>query len=153
MDISETVDVAAAPEAVWALVSDVANMGRWSPETIRASWIDGAAAPAVGARFKGTNKRGIVRWSTTCTVTECEPGAAFAFRVGQGPTTWTYRFAGSADGCTVTETATIADDASTVERILYRVLGTKDRPADLRQGIRSTIGRIKIAAEGGATPV
>ncbi|HIL48157.1 MAG TPA: SRPBCC family protein, partial [Acidimicrobiia bacterium] len=31
-------EVAADPEAVWALVSDLANMGDWSPENDGGSW-------------------------------------------------------------------------------------------------------------------
>ena len=60
-----SVRVAAAPEKVYELVSDVTRMGEWSPETTSAEWIDGATGPAVGARFKGRNRNGVARWSTT----------------------------------------------------------------------------------------
>ena len=38
------------------------------PGTELAAWIDGAAGPAVGARFKGHNRKGRTRWPTTCEV-------------------------------------------------------------------------------------
>ena len=77
----ESIQVDAPPEQVWALVSDVTRMGEWSPETVKGEWIDGASTPVVGARFKGRNKRGILRWSTKCTVVACEPGKEFSFVV------------------------------------------------------------------------
>ena len=74
----------ASPERVWDLVSDVTRIGRYSPETFEAEWIDGATGPAVGASFRGhvkRNEKGPVYW-TTCTVTDCDPGKTFAFGVG-----------------------------------------------------------------------
>ena len=42
MHDSVTVRMAAPPEKVWALVSDVTRIGRYSPETFEAQWLDGA---------------------------------------------------------------------------------------------------------------
>ena len=83
MHDSVTVHMSASPEAVWELVSDVTSIGKYSPETFEAEWIDGATGPEVGARFRGHVKRngkGPIYW-TKCTVTECEPGKVFAFGV------------------------------------------------------------------------
>ena len=109
MEDSVTVHMDATPEAVWALVSDVTQIGRYSPETFEAEWLDGATGPAVGARFRGHVKRngiGPVYW-TTCSVTECEPGRVFAFGVGapgKAMNTWSYRLEPAAGGGTdVTE--------------------------------------------------
>ena len=52
-----TVHMNATPEEVWALVSDVTQIGRYSPETFEGEWLDGATGPAVGARFRGHVKR------------------------------------------------------------------------------------------------
>jgi len=57
MQDSVTVHMDASPEAVRALVSDVTQIGRYSPETFEAEWLDGATGPAVGARFRGHVKR------------------------------------------------------------------------------------------------
>ena len=57
MHDSVTVHMAAPPEQVWDLVSDVTRIGSYSPETFEAEWIDGATGPAVGARFRGHVKR------------------------------------------------------------------------------------------------
>jgi hypothetical protein len=70
---------------VWELVSDVTKIGRYSPETFEAEWLEGATGPSVGAKFRGhvkRNQKGPIYW-TTCTVTSSEPGREFAFGVGR----------------------------------------------------------------------
>jgi uncharacterized protein YndB with AHSA1/START domain len=99
-------DIAAPPEKVWALVADLPRMGEWSPENEGGKWVKGASGPAVGAVFRGHNKNGLRRWSTSVTVVECEPGKAFEFAVSSGPLTvanWRYDFEQTATGCRVTE--------------------------------------------------
>src|SRR3546814_5728159 len=54
---SVTVRIAAPPERIYAIVTDIENMGRLSPECTGGRWLAGATGPRVGARFKGTNKR------------------------------------------------------------------------------------------------
>ena len=108
MDGSVTVHMAAPAMKIWELVADVRNVGRFSPETFEAEWLDGATGPAVGARFRGhvrRNEIGPVYW-TTCQVTACEPGREFGFDVLAGDRAlnhWHYRFTPSGDGTDVTE--------------------------------------------------
>lgn len=93
-------------EAAYGLVSDVTNMGRWSPETTSCRWIGGAGRAAPGARFRGRNRRGWLRWTTTCTVVEAEPGRRFSFDVRftvLPMARWTYDFRSTGDTCTVRE--------------------------------------------------
>jgi hypothetical protein len=96
------VHVDALPEIVYGVVSDVTRMGEWSPETVKCEWLDGAMRPAVGARFKGRNKRGIAMWSTKPTVVEADPGRVFAFEVCTD-VRWTYRFDVEGTGTRLTE--------------------------------------------------
>ncbi len=66
-----TIHVDAPAERIWALVSDITNTGKFSPETFEAEWLGNSKEPAVGARFRGhvrRNGRGPVYW-TKCTVT------------------------------------------------------------------------------------
>ena len=148
------VHVSAPPEKLYDLVSDVRRMGEWSPETVKAEWLEGATGPTVGARFKGSNKRGIMRWSTKPEVVAAEPGREFAFVTkGMGPSTkWSYRFEQAADGGTdVTEAFEMIDDLPKMIELCDRYLmGIKDRKADLEDGMQQTLGRIKKAAEGSA---
>ena len=81
LDVSVTATIAAPARVVYDLISDVTRMPEFSPENIRGQWLGGATGPAVGARFKGTNRLGSTTWSTKPTVTAAEPGRRFAFQV------------------------------------------------------------------------
>ena len=46
---SVTVHMNASVEKFWSLISDVTQIGRFSPETFEAEWLGGITAPAEGA--------------------------------------------------------------------------------------------------------
>jgi hypothetical protein len=143
--------VAAPPERVYDVVSDVTRMGEWSPETVKCEWLDGASGPAVGARFKGSNKRGLARWSTKPRVVAAEPGREFAFVVDD-LTKWSYRFEPDGDGCRVVESFEMLEDLPLKFRIADRAMGIKDRPGDLERAMGETLQRVKRAVEGAPAP-
>ena len=144
-----TVEVRASPDVVYDLVSDVRRMGEWSPETHRAEWIDRATGPSVGARFRGSNRRGFLRWSTTPRVLVADAGREFTFVTelrGKPLTKWSYRMSPGDDVTTVTETFEIVNSMAAMEWVLQRVLRI-DREQELETGMRQTLERIKAAAE------
>lgn len=150
-DVEVTEQVRADPGAVYAMVSDVTRMGSWSPETTSCSWLGDATGPAPGVRFRGTNRHGpLLRWSTTCTVTEAEPGHRFAFDVhfaGVHVSRWSYDFEETATGCTVTESWT--DQRPLVLRVAsVPVMGVADRAKHNRLGMQTTLVALRTAAEG-----
>lgn len=141
--------VAAPPEVVWALISDITRMGEWSPESTGGSWVKGATGPAVGARFKGTNRNGKKSWSTICRVVACEPGRTFRFAVSSGGAkvaTWGYDIEPTDGGCVVTETWT--DDRGFLVKALGKpVSGVAERVEHNRAGMVETLKRLGAAAE------
>jgi hypothetical protein len=151
MHDSVTVHMDAPPEKVWALVSDVTRIGEFSPEVFEAEWLDGATGPAVGARFRGhvrRNERGPVYW-TTCSVTECEPGRAFAFGVGppgKALNTWGYRLEARDGGTDVTESFRLADKLGL--KLYWALLGWA-RGRRNRDDMRTTLERMKAVVESG----
>lgn len=142
--------IAAPTERVYGIVTDVAQMGRLSPECTGGRWLDGATGPAVGARFKGSNKRGIARWSTTNKVVEAEPGRAFSFETLQSSCRWTYRLEPDGDGTIITESRALFRDRPLVAKLFTKILlGGEDGHTDeLREGMRQTLERVKAIAEG-----
>jgi hypothetical protein len=82
VDVTVARLVRAPARTLYGLVSDVTQLGRWSPETVAASWLGPAAGPVVGARFRGRNRLGSARWTTKPTVTVADPGRCFAFELG-----------------------------------------------------------------------
>jgi uncharacterized protein YndB with AHSA1/START domain len=141
--------MAAPPEPIWELVSDVTKIGRYSPETFEAEWLDGATGPAVGARFRGhvkRNGRGPTYW-TKCTVIASEPGREFAFGVGPGDkplSVWRYELQPNGDGTDVTESFTLA--RTKLLRLYWALLGWT-RGKTNRDGMRTTLERVKAQVE------
>jgi hypothetical protein len=152
---SATTAIEISPAALYDVVSDVRRMGDWSPECRRCTWIDGATGPVVGARFKGTNQRGAVRWSTKATVVAADPGLEFAFvtgHLGRDMTRWSYHFEPSDNGTRVTETFELLRNMPWYFSLADRwFMGIKDRKTDLETNMEQTLGRLKTAAES-ATP-
>lgn len=147
--VSVTEHIEAAPEVVYAFVSDLPRMGAWSPENTGGRWLGAATGPVVGARFKGTNRNGARRWSTTCTVVEATPGESFAFDVkagGLAVARWSYRITPSGAGCDVTETWT--DNRNRLTDVIGGLAsGVKDRRTFAETSMRTTLARLKAAAE------
>lgn len=156
--VSDAVVVDASPAELYDLISDPVKMARWSPENTGATVLE-TGPVAVGTSFRGTNKRGTVRWTTESVVTAADPGERFAFRVtkwGSGTrlirvrnASWEYRFAPVAGGTLVTETWT--DDrpwpdavAAVVDRVLTR---GSTFAAFQRRNIRATLDRLKADVE------
>jgi uncharacterized protein YndB with AHSA1/START domain len=150
-DVKVSAEIAAPAEKVWHLVSDLPRMGEWSPENTGGRWLDGAAGPALGARFRGSNRKGLRRWSTTCTVTAADTGKKFSFEVTYGPlaiSTWDYTLTPSDSGTTVVEEWT--DRRPSWMKIASGpVMGVSDRAAHNRSGMEQTLARLKSAAESG----
>jgi hypothetical protein len=88
-----------AAEAIYESIADVCRIGERSPECHRADWLPGTEPGAVGSRFRGHNRSGLLaRWSRTCEVVRADPGRHFAFRTipvwdpsRRDSTLWSYR--------------------------------------------------------------
>jgi hypothetical protein len=141
--------VRSAPDRVYHLVSDVTRMGEWSPECYRGQWMDGAVGPALGAGFKGYNRRGWLRWFTVCTVTEFEPGRVFTFdtrpRGGKTQSRWRYELDLVPGGTILRESFAVSWYLKPVVSLFF---GSRQaRLAQLREGMRETLQGIKAVAK------
>lgn len=127
------------------MITDVSRMGEWSPETYKAAWLNGASGPAVGARFRGWNRHGPLRWSTRPRVTDVEPGRVFEFDTGM--TKWRYEFRPLPDG-SGTE---VVESFETRAVPGYDVfLAAFRRQPSLIAGALRTLERLKASAEAEA---
>jgi hypothetical protein len=148
-DARASADIAAPADKVWSLVSDLPRMGDFSPENTGGRWIDGATGPSVGAKFRGTNRKGLRRWSTTCTVTAADEGKRFSFDVTYGPlsiSTWDYILETNGGGTTVVEEWT--DRRPSWMKVMSGpVMGVMDRAGHNQRGMERTLQRLKAAAE------
>ena len=76
MHLEISKDIAASPESIYALVSDLSRMGEWSTENIGGEWTNGEPGQ-VGSRFLGTNRIKTFEWSVPVEVTIADPGECF----------------------------------------------------------------------------
>jgi uncharacterized protein YndB with AHSA1/START domain len=139
------------PERAYAAVSDVTRMGEWSPETTSCRWLGTSSGPVAGARFRGANRKGWRRWSTTCSVVVADPGARFAFDVMFGPipmARWVYEFApdAGAGGCVVRESWTEKRPRWLI-RLDPKIMGVPDRAEHNRATMEITLERLGRALE------
>ncbi|WP_328316226.1 SRPBCC family protein [Streptomyces sp. NBC_00388] len=115
-ELRARVDVSAAPDDVYAIVSDLPRSGEWSPECLGGEWASGAPS-SVGAVFRGENLREesvvswapVVRgkWTTHSEVVAAEPGLTFrwAMRDTAGrrqQSVWGFDIEPTEGGCTLT---------------------------------------------------
>ena len=148
-DAKASTDIAAPAEKVWRLVSDLPRMGEWSPENTGGRWLGGATGPEVGARFRGSNKKGLRRWSTTCVVTAADEGKRFAFDVTYGPlaiSTWDYTLTDTGSGTTLVE-EWIDRRPGWMKVASGPVMGVMDRAAHNQRNMEQTLAAVKRAAE------
>jgi hypothetical protein len=148
-EVRGTEIIAAPPEQIYALISDLPRMGEWSPENTGGKWLGGASCAAVGATFKGDNRNGSKSWSTKVTVTAADPGKEFAFAISFGPLSvaeWRYDLAGDGESTTITETW--RDRRNPVLRRFGGVVaGVSDRAAYTQISIDTTLAALKATAE------
>jgi hypothetical protein len=152
---SVTVHMTAPADEIWAVVSDVTQIGKYSPETFEAEWLNGATGPALGACFRGhvkRNGRGPIYW-TTCNVTACEPGREFAFTVGPADkwiNSWGYKLVPAGSGTDVTEFFQLANKLPT--RLYWALFGWA-RGKTNEKGMRQTLERIRAVVEAPSNEV
>jgi Polyketide cyclase / dehydrase and lipid transport len=151
--ITRTVRIAAPPRAVWETVTDLPRMGELSPENRGGKWIGGATGAAKGARFRGVNRNGELRWWTRVKVVEYEPERLFTFDVrspfGVRVSRWSYELAPAVGGGTLLSEHWYRVGSWFVRRILGpRVTGQADRPGFNEKSIEHTLAAAKARLEG-----
>ncbi|MGH3738100.1 MAG: SRPBCC family protein [Micromonosporaceae bacterium] len=145
-----SIEIAAPPELVYDLVSNVPDTGKWAAETDRCRWLGGADGPAVGARFQGRNRHKGRVWATTCEVTHAEPGRRFEFRVrtaGVPSASWRYTIEPTAAGCRVTESTLRLAPRPVALLVNRALLGIPDRDSHNQANIERTLAQLKTYAE------
>ena len=163
---AETI-VHASPAEVYALVSDLPNSGRWSPECQGGTWAEGEPA-TVGAVFQGQNLRGedivawapVARgtWTTYSEVVAAEPGRTFqwAMRDSRGKaqeSVWGFDVEAAPEGCRLVHHFRMGRATEGIREIVSAMdQEAKDRffaewSAKIQRDLDVTVHRIKATAE------
>jgi hypothetical protein len=142
----------ASPQRLYDIVSDVTRMPELSPEITRCTWVRGATGPAVGARFRAVNTLGRGRsWPNWPIVVAADPGREFTVSRTEplaGTLEWRYVFVPEGTKTRVVESYTVTRSPT---RFFFwqleHVFRIKDRAADLRAGMTTTLERLAAVAE------
>lgn len=148
LPISASVELAAPPETVWEVVSDVSRMSDWSPECRRIVVL-GSPKQGVGTKFIGLNRRGWAVWPTTSEVVRFEPGKAVAWKTRESGATWSYEIAPTASGTSLTGRRELPSYTIGTKLMAPLIGGAGGHDQELAEGIRTTLERIKAAVEKG----
>ena len=143
--------IAADPAAVYALLTDLPTFASLAEEAGAMDWHRGDAVMP-GAVFKGHNTNSGKKWTTTCTVTDAEPGRVFAFDVKSlivPVAHWRYDIAATDGGCMVTERTWDRRPGWFVKPAGVAT-GVRDRKTANAENIRLTLERLKAKAEAGS---
>ncbi len=149
-DGSASMVINASAAQLWPLISDPTKMGQFSPENTRAVWRDGATGVAVGARFRGFNRRGPAVWYTECLIKVCEVNRRFSFDVSfpvvlLHVARWTWTLEQSMvdpNSTKVTVSWNLPGPIGWQRRLFWRGLGVGNREVDLAAGTTATLRRL-----------
>jgi hypothetical protein len=149
LTFSDSIVVAAPPEAVYDLVSDVTRTGEWSPVCV-ACWWDEGATGAVGDWFTGRNVTPERTWETRSQVVAADRGREFAWAVGGSRARWGYTLEPVDGGTRLTESWAFLPDglAFMAERYGDRAQEQVEaRTRAAHEGVPATLAAIKRIAE------
>jgi len=97
------ITIATDPDTIYDLISDVANISRWSP-TADSVHYDEGHGPTAGAWFSGMNYRNGKSWPSRSQVERADRPEMFSFVVGglpSGIVRWRWTFSPERNGTTV----------------------------------------------------
>ena len=144
-------------DAVWRVVSDVTRTGEWSHECGEVRWLDGAAAPAPGVRFRGRNHAGWLRWGRTCELLRVAAPSELAWRTVPSPlypdsTEWSVRLQPVGDRTRIVQEFTVVRAPRLLDHLYAALIpGHRDRTerltADL-QRLGAVAGAPSVSQEG-----
>ncbi|MEU8900774.1 SRPBCC family protein [Nocardia sp. NPDC048505] len=147
-NLEATIDIAAPPEQVWRVVSDLKRIPEFSPQTVRTIPL---GKVKVGTFAVSVNRDGKLFWPTTARVVRMEPNSAFAFRVLENRMVWSFTLEPTATGTRLIQRRDASNGTTTFSRKAIELgMGGYDRfDGVLVQGMNQTLQGIKAAVEAG----
>ena len=156
--VVEGIRLDADPRRVWALITDVERIVDFSPECANITWLDGASAPVVGARFSGTSRIGSFEWTRNCTITVCDEPHRFSYEVADeadeyAQSLWSFEITADDDGSILRQRFShVPAGRSTIRLMAEADPGTAEqtiaeRAEMLNAGMRRTLEAMRQALE------
>ena len=145
-NLETSVDIAAPPEQVWAVLADPGRMPEFSPQCVRMIAI---GTPKTGTITVNLNRDGWKFWPTTSRIVRYEKNSALAVRISQNRTVWTYTLEPTENGTRLVERRDMPNGTTWLSRTLVDAVlgGEKAFEQNLLRGMDESLGKIKAAAE------
>ncbi|WP_227997347.1 SRPBCC family protein [Nocardia australiensis] len=143
------IDISAPPEQVWAVISDLKRMSEFSPQCVRMQPI---GTPKAGTWTINVNRDGKKYWPTTSRIVRYEPNQAFAFRINENRSVWSYTLEPTETGTRLTERRDVPNGTTWISRKgIDAALGGEQLFEELLvRGMNETLGKVKTAVEASA---
>jgi hypothetical protein len=148
--LSASTEVRVPADRLYAMITDVTQTPRWSPEVTRAEWIS-------DREFRAWNRRRLGRWQTTAKIVDTQHERQFSYVVqalGGDWTQWTYVLEPArTPGVTrLTEVFRMCVPLPwTVVAFERMFLFVRDRRSDLQANLQASVERIRDIAESQVT--
>ncbi|MEV6770463.1 SRPBCC family protein [Nocardia sp. NPDC051030] len=146
-ELEATIDIKAAPEQVWNIVSDLKRMPEFSPQCVRMQPL--GRRVHTGTWTVNLNRDGSKFWPTTSRVVRFEPNRAIAFRMNESRVIWSFTLEPTEGGTRVIQRRDIPHGVSAFSRkAISAGFGPEEGFEDsLVAGMNETLGKIKAVVE------
>jgi uncharacterized protein YndB with AHSA1/START domain len=148
--LEDSIEIAAPPTEVWAVVSDIRRIAEWSPQVESTRLRNGADDVTIGVEFTNLNTNGAINWKTHGTVVRMETDREVAFRIEENWSVWSFHLEPTQHGGTkLTQRRETPDGISelSLQATDAHLGGQQVFTAALRAGMRETLTAIKAAVE------
>lgn len=143
---STAVVVEAPLDDVWQVVRDPTRVGEWSHECVDGAWVGTATDARPGARFRGRNRQGLVRWGRLCEVISADDHQivwrTVPTRLYPDSTEWALRLSPVEGGTRIEQTFQVVK--GTALEPLYAVMTPAHR--DRTEALQRDLERIGVVA-------
>lgn len=143
--------IGASPDRVWQLLADFARMPEWSPELVKMVPLKSGGL-RVGQWYLGINKRKAAIWPTRSVVSVLEPGRTVAWDTKSSGARWIWELTADADNAGFTRVMhrrPVPNKITIMSKAFAPLFlgGSESHAAELEDGMRQTVARLKAAVE------
>ena len=141
--------IAAPPERVWELLTDLRRMPEWSPELLRMVPLKSGGL-RVGQWYLGLNRRKAFVWPTRNVLSALEPDRTLAWDTRSSGARWIFEVEPAEGGGThVVHRRPVPERLTLLSRVFAPLAlgGSEEHADELEAGMGRTLGGLKAAAE------
>lgn len=147
-ELRAEITVAATPERVWSVLTDLRRMPQWSPELVRMVALTPGGLKT-GQQYLGVNRRKAVVWPSRNVVATLDAPRTLAWDTPTSGARWIYDLSADGAGTRVVHRRTVPKRLTALSSIFATALlgGAEGHAEELEAGMAQTLQRLKAAVE------